>query len=197
MCEPLPTFKRPSNIHPPFQYPSKNAHLHTRNSTTANIAKSSVPTNVQGDLLASKMVDFVLVLRPPEHSPLESHIRHLVDNPLNKHDLITINQSEYTPLQNSPIAVSMETKAQRANVEEGSIQLGIWTAAWHKRMDMLGVASGDIITLPLLHVENADWKLYFAIDTGVAGIVSAVTRTLLPEINVSVNVGYRRPVACR
>jgi hypothetical protein len=143
------------------------------------------------------MVDFALVLRPPEQTPLESHIRRLVDNPLNKHDLITINQSEYTPLQHSPIAISMETKTQHANVEEGSIQLGIWTAAWHKRMDMLDVASGDIITLPLLQVENADWKLYFAIDMGVAGIVSAVTRILLPETNVSVDVGYRRPVAYR
>lgn len=91
----------------------------------------------------------------------------------------------------------METKTQRANVEEGSIQLGIWTAAWHKRMDMLGVTSGDIITLPLLQVENADWKLYFAIDMGVAGIVSAVTSTLLSETNMSVNVGYCRPMAYR
>lgn len=39
-----------------------------------------------------------------------------------------INQTDYHPVQRFLVAVSIETKVTRANLEEDRIQLAIWTA---------------------------------------------------------------------
>ncbi|KAI1258352.1 hypothetical protein MGN70_001403 [Eutypa lata] len=58
-----------------------------------------------------------------------------------------------------------------ASEEEARVQLGIWTAAWHKRISRLvELGDGAIITLPLLIAVGHHWKLYFACDRGPDGI---------------------------
>ena len=60
------------------------------------------------------------------------------------------------------------TKGSGGSTEEGRLQLGVWTAAWHKRMEMLGVGGGTerppLPTLPLILVHEHQWWLYFAVD---------------------------------
>lgn len=58
----------------------------------------------------------------------------------------------------SPAAVTMVTKVAGASLEEGQLQLGIYIAAWHKRMEMLGVGGGEpgpqLPILPLILTHN-------------------------------------------
>ena len=49
------------------------------------------------------------------------------------------------------------------------MQLGIWTAAWHRRMetfDITGQKSSPLPlpTLPLILTYDHEWSLYFAVD---------------------------------
>jgi hypothetical protein len=122
-----------------------------------------MPTNDAGSLFNSKMVDFALVLRPARDTTLSRRIMTLT-NPLLDSTGLGINQSSYPPLQHAPIAVAVETKTDRASAADASIQLSIWTAAWHERMRTLGVKR--IIELPLLQAVGADWKLWIAFDEG-------------------------------
>ncbi|KAI6747502.1 hypothetical protein HG530_015882 [Fusarium avenaceum] len=62
----------------------------------------------------------------------------------------------------------METKIATGHVEQARNQLGLWIAAWHKRMSALGTSNEQIITLPLIMVVEHEWKLMFAYDQGDA-----------------------------
>ncbi|KAK4178927.1 hypothetical protein QBC36DRAFT_323640 [Triangularia setosa] len=42
----------------------------------------------------------------------------------------------------SLVALSMDTKVGGASLEERRLQLGIWTAAWHRWLETLGVGGG-------------------------------------------------------
>ncbi|KAK9787720.1 putative methyltransferase type 11 [Seiridium cardinale] len=124
----------------------------------------------------SRKVDYVVVLDIAETDPLHSAIRNAsFEEATGK---LHVNQTEYPSVALSPIAVSIETKA---NVDDARVQLGIWIAAWHKRMyDLRARASGDRITswtrpdtanpalvsTPQILVERHRWELYFACDRG-------------------------------
>ncbi|RYP63843.1 hypothetical protein DL769_006855 [Monosporascus sp. CRB-8-3] len=150
----------------------------------------------EGDPTASKMVDFVLLLSldPEEASPViqlsastgGNSIPTTTSQPIlhageasRLHAAIVskissqpagenaLNQTRYSPLTYSPIAISLETKSSAGSIEEAKVQLGVWTAAWHKRMKLLlGLNSRMIVTLPLLLAVEHDWKLFFACDKG-------------------------------
>jgi hypothetical protein len=103
-------------------------------------------------------------------------------------DQQTINQTAYTPLWYTPIAVSIETKVDGMN-EEGRTQLATWTAAWHERMRRFIDNTGDggqdnrVITLPVLLIVEHSWVLSFVCDRGdelevVGDLPLGDTRTL-------------------
>ncbi|KLU90652.1 hypothetical protein MAPG_10504 [Magnaporthiopsis poae ATCC 64411] len=48
---------------------------------------------------------------------------------------------------------------------EGTLQLDIWTAVWHRRMRDLGYTD-RLINLPLVLCRGHGWSLYFACDRG-------------------------------
>lgn len=75
----------------------------------------------------------------------------------------------YTPLIRAPVAVSIETKVLGGSPEEGRLQLAIWTAAWHQRMEALGIGGKGrplLPTLPLILTMDHNWMLFFACDRG-------------------------------
>jgi hypothetical protein len=129
------------------------------------------------------MVDFALLLAPPADSPLQQAMKRLLRNlPLN---MKSLSQSDYGPLRHYPAPVAIETKTSSGNMEEAKVQLGVWTAAWFKRMGDLS-RHGDrdngeaMIAVPLLMVEAEQWSLYYACDEE-NGIVSPFTPvSLLP-----------------
>ncbi|KAL8380718.1 hypothetical protein RB595_005141 [Gaeumannomyces hyphopodioides] len=121
------------------------------------------------DVASGKMVDFALVLdltkRRPANAALAKAVIETVTSQLEGSR--SINQTMYEPLAFKPIGVSIKTKTIVSAGGNGSVQLGIWVAAWHRRVaELLLVPPGGIITLPLLRCHGHGWDLYFACDRG-------------------------------
>lgn len=84
-----------------------------------------------------------------------------------------VNQTSYRPLEQSLIAVSIETKAEQLQ-QDPLNQLGIWASAWHERMHGLWARLGSstdlgelrLPTLPLIQAVGHVWRVYFAKDRG-------------------------------
>lgn len=115
------------------------------------------------------MVDFVLApkLEAELESAIQAKLAALAAGKKSSALHVSVNQTDYDPLARFPAAISVETKVAGGNLEEGRMQLGIWTAAWHKRMEALGVASKNqsrLPTLPLILTHEHQWSLYFAVD---------------------------------
>ncbi|KAK4119361.1 hypothetical protein N657DRAFT_581839 [Parathielavia appendiculata] len=153
----------------------RHASVICENATSARILSCFLPSLITGEVAEGKMVDFVLAPDLGSESQFDSAIQNkLVElaKPMKSSGLISahlcVNQTDYPPLMRSPAAVTMETKAAGASLEEGRLQLGIWTAAWHKRMETLGVGGGkpgpQLPTLPLILTHDHEWSLYFAVD---------------------------------
>lgn len=132
----------------------------------ANSADIDSPTASQ-----AKMVDFALLLMPPPGSLLRAALERLLgDLPL---DMKALSRSDYGPLRDFPAPVAIETKTSSGNMEEARVQLGIWTAAWFKRMRELSRHGDRVIAVPLLMVESEQWWLYYACEED-HGIVSTL-----------------------
>ncbi|KAK0749563.1 hypothetical protein B0T18DRAFT_460916 [Schizothecium vesticola] len=155
---------------------SGDASVACQNVTSARILPCFLPFTSTGDVAEGKMVDFVLSPKIPNDSELDMAIRDALraravqqqQSPASNAAHHCVNQTDYPVLSRAPIAVTIETKVAGANLDEGRLQLGIWTAAWHYRMRMLGVG-GDaggppLPTLPLILTWDHEWKLFFAID---------------------------------
>lgn len=85
----------------------------------------------------SKKVDHVLAIDPLNNTPLDNVISFWTQHEaVNYRSLPYVNQTLYRALQKSVIACSIETKAE-FQPNDPLLQLGIWTAAWHKRMHNL------------------------------------------------------------
>ncbi|KLU91311.1 hypothetical protein MAPG_09832 [Magnaporthiopsis poae ATCC 64411] len=118
------------------------------------------------------MVDFTFVLalhdpprnQSPGHAALAAKVREIVlDLPF---DTFTINQSMYMPLRRRPAGVVVETK-RATDQRDGRVQLGIWVAAWYRRMRELRGGHRPVFpTLPLVLTSGDSWSLYFACDRG-------------------------------
>ncbi|KAI0449593.1 hypothetical protein F5B21DRAFT_493812 [Xylaria acuta] len=88
-----------------------------------------------------------------------------------------VNQTAYKAVADSPIALSVETK-KALSPDEPLLQLGIWIAAWHKRMTYLrqllialtrdadAQPSQRLTSVPLIQVVGHDWDIYFACFAG-------------------------------
>ncbi|KAK4137954.1 hypothetical protein BT67DRAFT_447641 [Trichocladium antarcticum] len=145
------------------------------NATSARILPCFLPCLVTGEVAEGKMVDFVLAPDLGAESELDAAIQNkLVElaKQMKSSGLVSaylcVNQTDYPPLTRSPAAVTIETKIAGASLEEGRLQLAIWTAAWHRRMETLGVGGGkpgpQLPTLPLILTYDHQWSLYFAVD---------------------------------
>ncbi|KAK4041622.1 hypothetical protein C8A01DRAFT_14643, partial [Parachaetomium inaequale] len=145
------------------------------NATSARILSCFLPCLITGEVAEGKMLDFVLAPNLGSESELDIAIQNkLVELAKQMKSTVIVsahlcvNQTDYPPLMRSPAAVTMETKVARASLEEGRLQLGIWTAAWYRRMEMLGVGGGKpgppLPTLPLILTHDHEWSLYFAVD---------------------------------
>jgi hypothetical protein len=176
-----------SNVHEPLLALALWRYHDTvaiENATSARILPAFIPALTTGEAVEGKMVDFVLSpillannLAPPgaAREDTGAAIAAAIQNKLAAQPSagscdLGINQTDYSPLLRDPIAVTIETKIGGASSEEGRLQLGIWTAAWHARMSALGVGGGEqgplLPTLPLILTHDHAWSLYFAADRG-------------------------------
>lgn len=127
----------------------------------------------------SKKVDYTLALDLDNDTPLMKVMKFYLHNDALRRCLSTphVNQTLYPPLSYSPIACSIETKLALPS-RDPLLQLGIWVAAWHKRMDALRkflISEASLLELDapqripstlLIEVVNHTWQLYFACDEG-------------------------------
>ena len=75
----------------------------------------------------------------------------------------TINHTDYYPLRNWPIAVSIETKNQAGDkLAAAELQLGTWhTAQWKLLEDLVAKSGGSFVDLPFLPavvVKGDEWS---------------------------------------
>ncbi|KAI0429082.1 hypothetical protein F5Y09DRAFT_269509 [Xylaria sp. FL1042] len=123
-----------------------------------------------------KKVDYVLAIDPLGGTPLERVISFFIHNEAVARDLLPhVNQTLYRTLKGSPIACSIATKVE-FQAQDPLLQLGIWIAAWHKRMYYLrryilsesrlsASRAHDLLPSTLLiEVANHEWRLFFACD---------------------------------
>ncbi|KAH7140499.1 hypothetical protein B0J13DRAFT_624379 [Dactylonectria estremocensis] len=104
-----------------------------------------------------KMIDFALLLLPDE--PLQAAI----DNALDAQKCCTINQTTYEALRTRPAPVFVETKVSTGNLASSSVQLAVWTAAWHERFRAIRTDQ-QVITVPVIQVYGNVWQVLFAVD---------------------------------
>ncbi|KAH6964736.1 hypothetical protein EDB82DRAFT_578553 [Fusarium venenatum] len=135
--------------------------------THANIIKPFVPdvrTDSYFNMTKSKMIDWGVTLSPSEVTT--QHISKIFDSLT--HNKRSINQRIYGPVKNNPIAVSIEVKVTSGSLEQARGQLGLWTAACHRRMILPRKSEEEIIAVPLVMVMEHQWKLIFAVGRGDA-----------------------------
>ncbi|KAI1265978.1 hypothetical protein F5Y18DRAFT_34113 [Xylariaceae sp. FL1019] len=178
--------------------------------TTAESASASDadPVELVHSRSGSKKVDYVVVLDVAEDQPFYDTIRRASFTHAGK---LHVNQTEYAPIEMSPIAMSIETKAN--STAEACVQLGIWTASWYQRMYALqrgidsrrislwSATSGDrptsLVSVPLVIVERHKWSLYFACDADLGAsiailgpIVLGDTSSLIGTYAIATCLGY-------
>ncbi|KAI3317688.1 hypothetical protein HD806DRAFT_359159 [Xylariaceae sp. AK1471] len=129
----------------------------------------------------SKKVDYVLVMYISEKLAL----RQVIWDSTFEQQLGYgyVNQTRQLNLLYNPIAASIETKITSSR-EDPLIQLGFWTAAWHKRMYALRErlfpptpqsylattlrTPPKLVSVPLVEVVSHEWFIYFACDSGTS-----------------------------
>jgi hypothetical protein len=163
------------------------------NTTSAKILPAFMPAFQWGNVTNGKMVDFTICPRSGHDDSLYAAIRSTVSaSPLVDGREVGINQTDYKPLLDALIAISIETKVGGASLDEGRVQLAVWAAAWHHRMLSLGIgrptadtsASERLVTLPLILTLDHEWSLYFACDRGTK-IVSPGPLSIRYQMNQS------------
>lgn len=143
--------------------------------------------------VTSKKVDYVLALELPDGDPLKVRAMLLAEVPAPADNCLTyVNQTIYRPLFENLIAVSIETKASSESKTDSFVQLCIWVAAWHNRMESLRMQllqlqdnlpsssdsaaetegsgsrlpSNRLVSVPMIEVIGHNWVLHFACDEG-------------------------------
>ncbi|KAI0872194.1 hypothetical protein GGS24DRAFT_468601 [Hypoxylon argillaceum] len=132
-----------------------------------------------------KIVDYVLVLDLPKNSALQETISTLITQVSEGGGRRHVNQTAYPSIEDSVVAVSIAIQTELSAIDP-LLQLGVWAAAWYKRMwflrrELFATKVADIqdeqlllhlrqqeqqkrlITVPLLTVVGHQWDMYFAV----------------------------------
>ena len=140
-----------------------------------------IPTS----LSQSKIVDFILLLRPSQQSTPPTAVQALLQSlPF---DQRTLNQTDYGSLRYFPAPVAIETKTTSSDLEEAKVQLGVWVAAWFRRIRLLLGGSNDkeTIPVPMIVVEAGKWAVYYACEREEAVVSSIHSFIHFPLVLVS------------
>ncbi|KAH8168263.1 hypothetical protein LIA77_11992 [Sarocladium implicatum] len=133
---------------------------------------------------SSKKVDYCLAMDLVTGDPLERVLWELTQSELSEspHVDLHTSQTTYRVVQENLLPVAIETKQNQASTDPFE-QLGIWTAAFHRRMHRLRMSrrlamlnnqgqpvrdSGRelVVPLPLITVRGSNWSIMYALDRG-------------------------------
>lgn len=131
-------------------------------STTARISPEYRPRNAP-----SKMVDFCMHIDPtlsvPDDDDDEENAEaaRRIDQLRRSRPDVSINHTNYPPLVDLPIAVSIETKKGTDNWDRAVLQMGTWQAAHLRRLanaaDPDRPSGGGIMFLPGIIIMGHFW----------------------------------------
>lgn len=123
--------------------PPEENHLEWLNITTARVW----PTGLLPNNVATPNVDFALTLQLPTEK-----LQTLKDQAM-----LPVNQSDYPPLREPPIAVNIETKHGSADFTYAKGQISVWVSAQFERFRAV---FGDTPPfLPQLIAQGRSWHL--------------------------------------
>lgn len=113
------------------------------------------------------MVDYAIILQPDK--TMETAILDIL-KPLDV-DNCNINHTGYPPIRFSPIIANIKVNEPDSGKHAALVQLAVWVAAQFNRLSRLG-GGVTLQMMPLVWVEDHDWRIYFAYRTEKKEIVS-------------------------
>lgn len=130
-------------------------------STTAKIIKEYLPSDSP-----AKMVDFsVYVVPDADPSSTKTDTKTIVDAVNSLRQVLpcgVINHTDFFPLRNRPVVVSIETKKRGGAQQEAELQIGTWHAAqWKLLSNLIADTGGSFDGLPFLPaivVHGHEWS---------------------------------------
>ncbi|KAL8936099.1 MAG: hypothetical protein Q9216_005109 [Gyalolechia sp. 2 TL-2023] len=134
-----------------------------RDITTAKIFDKDLLPQVSGLSAKSKLVDFAIMVRPQESSPLEDALERKCDAMASK----TINQTDASYIRNKPIAISIEVKRPAGNEDVSVVELQTWVTAHYNMLKILlrpsnALGTFEMPILPLIQIQGHVWNLWIA-----------------------------------
>ncbi|KAM3516877.1 hypothetical protein NHJ13051_009502 [Beauveria bassiana] len=96
-----------------------------------------------GNPTTSKKVDFCIYVEPENDATLSSEYRAAAERMRNALPQAVLNFTDFAPLDDRFIALSIETKKPSENVETGQLQLGVWEMARWKFLRRLAAGHAD------------------------------------------------------
>ncbi|KAI0435485.1 hypothetical protein F4803DRAFT_545404 [Xylaria telfairii] len=143
--------------------------------TTATTASAASPTTcirvscvpcttarLTGHSRGSKMVDFCMALSPPSTTQ-----RQCIRDLRGRTDGSTVNHTDFYPLRDKPVIVSVESKKPGDGLLEAQTQVGVWQAAqWSLLLRQAGGLSPSLVSgsgsglpfLPALFIQGPQWS---------------------------------------
>ncbi|KAG6990635.1 hypothetical protein FocnCong_v020117 [Fusarium oxysporum f. sp. conglutinans] len=133
------------------------------NCTTAKLIKEYLKKNT-----VPKMVDYTFYIDPSADTPAPAHAIMQLRKIL---PCSVINHTDYRPLRDRPMAVTVETKRRHVSLEAAELQTGTWHSAhWEflsRRLEKTGGTFDKLSFLPGILVQGHDWS--FVVTTREEG----------------------------
>ncbi|KAH7019846.1 hypothetical protein EDB80DRAFT_771658 [Ilyonectria destructans] len=108
----------------------------------------------------NKHIDFCISIKPEKRSPLSDALYRVAQQSAH----LSVNHTDYTPLINSPISLSIETKRTGEDWQAALQQMSTWMAGHWKRLRELAQESGaeGLEFLPGIIIQGHDWMFIAA-----------------------------------
>ncbi|KAL8709031.1 MAG: hypothetical protein Q9220_006155 [cf. Caloplaca sp. 1 TL-2023] len=134
-----------------------------RDITTARIFDKELLPKIPGLASKSKLVDFAIMIRPQETSPLEYALEKKCESMPSR----AINQTDASYIRNKPIAISIEVKRPAGNEDISLVELETWVTAHFNMLKVLLrsnqlLGKVDLPILPLIQIQGHMWNLWIA-----------------------------------
>ncbi|KLU92362.1 hypothetical protein MAPG_11308 [Magnaporthiopsis poae ATCC 64411] len=134
--------------------------------TAARIQPGYIPSGTPN----GKNVGMCLTIDPvwPKRMPHSTHALQAIRSICLGLPGLSINHTEFRPLCDKPIAVSIETKRAGTHVDDSHLQLGVWQAAHWNMLETLASQSAmeDLGFLPSIYIVGHEWKFAAATRSG-------------------------------
>ncbi|KAL9609959.1 MAG: hypothetical protein Q9167_005311 [Letrouitia subvulpina] len=148
-----------AEVHSRLFFLALHGHYRARGVWYANITPCQItdPTllpNIGGISLASKMVDFALVVEPSRH------MRQQMGLFLDTRGMSSVNQTDAIFTETRPYACYIETKSSGEGEKKAGVQLVTFLAAHYEKLERLSGKKGtDLPAMPVLTAQGHAWSL--------------------------------------